>query len=255
MQSAVKSALHTQVDGVSKCARYAFGPNKLHLCGPDANRDVMAYMTEGVSDPGLERILAGFNTMYPYLESIAQANHIRDPFDARVVEAYWIGNQLLEGISKQTFYKHLRDGLKLKDRHGVREFDQMTSKLPQGARMHHSFHVFNAYKRTGHQEKYHNLESMDACRISWGSVVSVDGPSITVMRKPLLLDGHQLYLGEAEEKSIMRRLEDDHSFDELQPGQWISMHWAVPCEIISDENVRWLEHYTRKHIDLANQTL
>lgn len=247
--------VEAQVDGVSKCARYAFGPNKLHLCGPDANRDVMAYLTEGVSDPGLNQIMAGFSTMYPYLESIARANHIRDPFDARVVEAYWIGNALLEGISTQTFYTHLRDGLQLRDRHGAKEFDQMASKLPQGACMHHSFHVFNAYKRTGHQEKYHNLESMDACRISWGTVVSVDGPSITVDRKPLLLDGHQLRLSDAEEITIMRRLEDDHSFDDLTPGQIISMHWGVPCEIITSEHVRWLGHYTQKHIALTNTTL
>ncbi len=255
MPQAVKSDLHTQVDGVSKCARYAFGPNKLHLCGPDANRDVMAYMREGVSDPGLERILAGFSTMYPYLEVIARANKIRDPFDVQVVEAYWLGNSLLEGISNQTFYTHLREGLRLKDRHGAKEFEQMVNKLPQGARMHHSFHVFNAYKRTGHQEQYHNRESMDACRVSWGRVVRTDGPSIIVKRQPLLLDGHRLYLGEEEETTISRRLEDDHTFDELKPRDIISIHWGVPCEVITEENVRWLDYYTQKHIALTNTTL
>ena len=82
----------TSVDGIARCTRYAFGPNRLHLCGPDANKEVLAYLKEGVSDPGLENLLRRFSTLYPYLQHIAQANHIADPCDERVVEAYWIGN-------------------------------------------------------------------------------------------------------------------------------------------------------------------
>ncbi|MFH0952541.1 MAG: DUF6390 family protein [Patescibacteria group bacterium] len=242
-------------DGVGRCACYAFGPNKLHLCGPDANKEVFAYLKEGASDQGLENILQGFQTLYPYLRQIAQANKIKDPFDDRVVEAYWLGNQLLEQVTTKVFYKHLAEGLHLKDRYNSKSFDQLADKLPQGARMHHSFHVFNAYKRTGHDAKFHDLDSMDACRVSWGKVMKIDGPKIIVKRKPLLLEGHKLYLGNQADHTIMRKLEDDGTMDELKEGEYISLHWGVPCEVIGKENIKWLEYYTEKHIVLANQTL
>lgn len=241
-------------DGVALCARYAFGPNKLHLCGPDANREVLSYLNEGATDIGLAKILSGFSTLYPYLETIAHANGIKDPFDSRVVQAYWIGNPLLESVPKQTFFRHLTDKLRLPQQYKKSEFDALAAKLPKGARMHHSFHVFNAHKRTGHEPIYHTLSSMDSCRVSWGRIVRVDGPSIVLRRRPLRLNGQALALGEEEDYQITRRLED-FAFDDVKIGTWISIHWGVPCEVLSKEDIRALAFYTQKHIALANSTL
>lgn len=247
------AAIHR--DGVARCARYAFGPNKLHLCGPDANAEVLAYMKEGIVDPGLEKLLSQFSTLYPYLVHIAHANNIRDPFDERVVHAYWIGNELLETISVKSFFSHLADSLNLKRRYAKKEFDQLAQKLPQGARMHHSFHVLNAYKRTGNDVRFHNLETMDACRISWGRVVSLDGPRITLKRKPLVLNGYHIALDSEQTFAVTRQLQDDIEFDDLAAGDIISLHWGRPCEIITPQDARLLEHYTKKHIALSNLTL
>lgn len=251
----MQTTLTAEIDGVSKCARYAFGPNKLRMCGPDMQQELGAYIDAGETDAGLSRILGDFSTLTPYLQTIAAANNIANVFDPRVVEAYWIGNQLLETISTNTFYTHMRDTLQLKRKMKPKSFNELTNKLPQGARMHHSFHVLNVYKRTGNMEILHTLESMDSCRISWGTVTAVIGPKITVDRKPLLMDGHRLYLGSPESTTVMRRLDDDHTFEDLAVGDAISMHWGTPCEIITANNVRSLEFYTQKHIDLANQTL
>ena len=247
--------LTTLRDGIARCAKYAFGPNKLHLCGPDANRELFSYLEEGITDAGLAGMLQKFQTLYPYLQEIAQANGIRDPFDDRVVHAYWIGNELLEGVSTKTFFRHLIDNLGLRKHTTSKSFDQLTEKLPKGARMHHSFHVFNVYKRTGNMKQLHTIESMDACRVSWGRITAADGPSITVLRKPLRLISHSLQLGNEESYTIHRRLEEDASLDELKPGDIISMHWYQPCEVITERDVHWLEWYTNKHLALANLTL
>ncbi len=242
------------MDGVVRCGRYAFGPNKLHLCGPDANQEVLAYLKEGAGDPGLAALMKRFSTLYPYLRQIASANGIADAFDERVVEAYWIGNELLETVPLRTFYRHLADTLRLKARGARGRLDSLAATLPKGARMHHSFHVFNVYQRTDQGRGLHTVEAMDACRVSWGRVVSVDGPSITVMRKPLRLEGHALALGLEESFRLTRRLEDD-AFESPQVGQLITMHWNVPCEVVNKQNAAWLERYTLRHIALANETL
>jgi len=95
------------MDGVLACARYSFAPNYYKYCGPDANRSIAAYLQEGVSDPGLSVYLSEFAVLYPYLKLIAHENGLTNPFDPRVVEAYWVGNNLLEHIGMKSFSQHL----------------------------------------------------------------------------------------------------------------------------------------------------
>ncbi len=243
------------LEGVARCSRYAYGPNKLRMCGPDQQAELSAYIQTHERDQGLNKILSQFKTLYPYLESIAQANHIRDPFDDRVVKAYWIGNELLEAISPKQFYAHLTDSLTLKRKMNQKNFAELAEKLPVGARMHHSFHVLNVYKRTGQLEILHTLESMDACRVSWGKVTTIDGGKITLHRKPLLLHNNKLLLGDPIVYTLTRKLDDNDVFDEAGVGDWVTIHWHKPCEIVNDRDVRFLEFYTNKHIQLSNMTL
>ncbi|MDO8504356.1 MAG: DUF6390 family protein [Candidatus Liptonbacteria bacterium] len=243
------------MDGVLRCSRYAFGPNRLHYCGPDANKEIASYINEGERDFGLTKLLSQFETMYPYLAHIAEANHIADPFDDRVVEAYWIGNNLLESIPVKKFHRHLAEGLKLKKKIGTKSFAVVEKKLEEGALPHHSFHVLDIWKRTGHLDREHTLESMDECRISWGKILEVSGPSITVLTKPLRYENGKLSLGSEVQKKITRRLEATYDIEQLRPGNLVSIHWSVPCEIITPGQAAMLEKYTRLHLALANKTI
>ncbi|MBI4414803.1 MAG: hypothetical protein HY566_01015 [Candidatus Kerfeldbacteria bacterium] len=242
-------------DGLLRCSRYAFGPNRLHYCGPDANRELFSYMEHEVADPGLTQILRAFSTMYPYLRMIAHANGIRDAFDERVVEAYWIGNSLLDTIRTSVFYNHLRDEQQIGRRLGKKTLDLLGEKLRAGAVPHHSFHVLDIWKRTGHLEREHTLESMDSCRISWGTVTEVDGPSITIETQPLILRVGKLALGEKISKKVVRNLGAELEIEQLKPGQSITMHWGVPCEVVSSRQASELKRRTEEHIRLANTTL
>jgi len=240
------------MDGVLRCSRYAFGPNRLHYCGPDANKEILSYIREGMNDLGLESLLQGFRTMYPYLNYISRVNHIPDPFDEKVVEAYWIGNQYLEHVDKQSFYRHLLEDHHLKKRFGQKTFDHIAEKIGKGALPHHSFHVFNIWKRTGHDERIHTLESMDACRISWGIVQEISGPFITIKTQPIALKNNRLVLGDVTTKKITHQLDADFDVDDLKVGGIVSMHWGVICEILSPSQLAMLKKYTQKSIDLAN---
>src|SRR5207237_641962 len=82
-------------------------PNRLRYCGGDDNRTLFDYGMEGASDGGLPPLLRKFSGAVPYLKLIARANGLADPFDARVVEAYWIGNELLEGVEVRQLYDAL----------------------------------------------------------------------------------------------------------------------------------------------------
>src|SRR6266849_9976169 len=96
------------LDGPQIFARYAFMPNRLTYCGGDDHRALFDYCVAGVTDAGLRDLLRKFTGAMPYLRLIAECNAILDPFDARVVEAYWLGNELLQVVEARALYDSLR---------------------------------------------------------------------------------------------------------------------------------------------------
>ena len=251
------------MQGALTCAAYAFPPNELKYCGPfDKTNDLLGYQEEQVDDEGLKNILAGFHTLYPYLSLIAYENNIRDPLDTRVVEAYWIGNELLKKISGKKLYEHFSEALNLRKKISKNDFSYLVGKIDDGALPHHSFHVLNVFTRTGHQNVEHTLETMDACRISWGKIVvsnrlSVVGPKkLAVETQPLILINGKLNLGKKKLKNITSSVFDTRlpTTDNRKPI-WVSFHWNTFCDILTDRQVRNLKYYTEKAIQLANKTL
>lgn len=243
------------MDGLLRCSRYAFGPNRLHYCGPDANQEVLAYINNNAQGPGLERLLCGFQTLFPYLKLIAHANHIQDPFDPRVVDAYWIGNSLLDHVGKQELYRHLVEDKQLHKKIDSRSFSQVETSIAKNALPHHSFHVMDVWRRTGHLNNLDLIEKMDACRISCGKVIELTGPFVAVETHPLVYQDKQLKLGEVVQRKVTRSFEADIRLEELKIGDLVSIHWGVICEAITPEQAKRLDFYTNHHIRLANSSL
>jgi hypothetical protein len=241
--------------GILRCSRYSFGPNRLHYCGPDANAELRAQIEAGATDFGLAKLLKQFKTLYPYLLHIAKANNIKDPFDSRVVEAYWLGNKLLEVVEKRKLNQFLTDNLGIKRMIGHKEFRWIEEKISHGAVPHHSFHVFNIWRRTGNVNIPHTLQSLDECRVSSGTVISTNGPEITVLIEPLIYAGGKLALGAPVTKILTRQLEAEYDIEQIKPKQIVSIHWSVPCEVISKKQAVMLKKYTLKSLALANQTI
>ncbi len=237
--------------GTLQFIRYGFMPNRLRYCGGDDNRTLFEYGVQGVSDGGLTPLLRRFTGALPYLQLIARANNLADPFDARVVEAYWLGNELLDRVEVRQLYDALleRFGKQLQGR--TREL--VLGKAPAGARPHHSFHVLDVHSRVGQLE--HGLATVDACRVSWGKVVSVDGAELLVERQRLVLREGKLVLGEMGSERVVRQVDGGGFADTAGPGDWVSIHWDWVCEVLSERQQRNLERYTRYHLAIANQTL
>jgi hypothetical protein len=237
--------------GSLRFIRYGFMPNRLRFCGGDDNRTLFHYGVEGMVDGGLAPLLRRFNGALPYLQLIARVNGIADPFDARVVEAYWIGNSLLEGVEVRELYDHLRErfGTQL----SVRTRDLILGKAPAGARPHHSFHVLDIHSRLGELE--HSLATLDNCRVSWGRVRAVEAGELVVDRAALVLRAGQLVLAEPVSERVARHVDGRGFADEALAGDWVSVHWGWACEVLTPAQVASLERYTRWNLAIANQTI
>ncbi len=239
------------VNGTVVFARYAFMPNRLNYCGGDDNKELFDYCVARQSDPGLVDILKKFQAALPYLKLIAYTNGIADPFDLRVVEAYWIGNSLLERVDLVRFYDSLE--ARFAGQLNRKALGYLLSKPPLGARPHHSFHVFDVHARTG--SLTHDLETMDRCRIGWGRVVEADPGRLLVSHRPLKLREGRLVLGNEEPRIITGQINGNGFVSGFQPGDWVSFHWDWLCDVLTERQVKNLERYTRYHLQLANGTL
>lgn len=241
------------MEGPQVFLRYAFKPNSLGYCGGDDNRALFEYGLDGRVDRGLVELENQFDGAFPYLQLIARANGIADPLDSRVVEAYWIGNRLLDRVDMGSLFRSLEE--RFRGRARPKDWRWLVSKVPAGARPYHSFHVLEVYPRIGLMRTgavHHVLETMEQCRIRWGRVLSVGGSDLVVEVQPLVLRGDRLELAEAKRETISRWVYGRGFVDAVQSGDWVSIHWGWACDTLTPRQRANLEHYTRWHIALYN---
>lgn len=240
------------LDGTNRFIRYAFMPNKLRYCGGDDNSEMFAYALAAVREPPLETILRKFTGAMPYLALIARSNGITDPFDDRVVEAYWIGNELLDHVEVRDMYASLRE--RYQTRLSPKLMALVANKAPEGARAHHSFHVFDVW-RTAEHLGGDVLATLDNCRVSWGTVHAIEGADVIVDRRPIVLHAGQLTMGELQRDRVTRLIQGKGFVTTVAPGDTVSMHWGWVCEVLTLRQQANLARFTDHHIRLANQTI
>lgn len=240
--------------GPLRFARYAYPPNELGYCGPDAAAQLLEQVQAGAADGDLRRLLQGFEGAWPYLELIASANGIADPLDDRVVSAYWVGNPLLDRVGPRLLAGSLEE--RFRSRAGV-VWPRLVAPVPEGAVPHHSFHVFGIYPwlgllREGRLDE--PLRVLDRCRIRWGRVCSVGEGTAVVRSRPLVWDGRRLGLGEAVDEPVRARTGRPGPDGSPRPGSWCSLHWDWVCEELDAASLARLRRYTLGQLAVVNRT-
>jgi hypothetical protein len=234
--------------------RYAYPPNELGYCGPDAHPQLLEQVAARADDGDLHCLVRGFDGAWPYLELIAGAAGIGDPLDPRVVEAYWVGNELLDRVGPTAMGISLDD--RFRGRVARREFDRLIGAVPVGALPHHSFHVFGVYPwlgllREGRLDE--PLRVLDRCRIRWGRVIAICGDGTArVLSRPLGWDGHRLQLAAPREERAVLRLGKLGLSGQIRAGQWCALHWDWVCDRLDHRQLVFLRRYTLGQLAVVN---
>jgi Family of unknown function (DUF6390) len=241
------------VPGPVLFARYAFPPNSHGFCGPADSAGFFEYGVTGRDDGGLRAMARQFAGAWPYLELIAGATGLADPLDRRVVEAYWIGSPRLDMVGTPSVGNSMED--RFRSLTGAR-FAGITEGVLAGGVPHHSFAVFCIYPYTGLltdcRKAPHALTVLDRCRIRWGRVRAVRGDQVVVESRPLIWDGVRLELGAPETETAVRSVDGVGMVGELEPGDWVSLHWEWVCDRIAPAQVDRLRRYTERHLAIVN---
>lgn len=234
-------------------ARYAYPPNSLGLCGADVQQTLLEYGAAGESDGGLAELARTFEGAWPYLELIAGANGIADPLDPRVVEAYWVGNDLLGRVTPASLAHHVED--RFRGRLG-RAREHVLEAVAAGAVPHHCFHVFAVYPwlgllRSGVVDG--PLRVLDLCRTTPAVVESVAGETVTVLARPLHFVDGRLRLGERERREARWRDDGLAFVRPPTPGDRVSLHWDFVCDVLTAREARTLAQVTERALAAVNR--
>lgn len=243
------------IRGVNLCSRFAYPPNSLSLCGPDKKNDLLYYSSLSLPDRGTSEILSQFKTLYPYLILIAGENNLKDPFNAKVVEAYWLGNNLLNHISPKTLAGHLVDKVRIRKFTSLKNFQSTMDKLDENSFPHHAFHVFNIYRRTGNLTIPHIVETMDACLINVGKVMEISHQNLKVKTNKLTVKGNRLEFSPGVDRILQWQGGKDILKSKIKKGDEVAYHWGYVCSLLSPLQKMGLIHYTGLALKLGNRHL
>jgi len=247
--------LANSINGIIRCGKYAFMPNYYAYCGPDKNKKLFEYISAEHQDPNLNKILTEFEVMYPYLKLIAKTNKIQDVFDNRIVEAYWVGSKLTENINIKNLYRHFTEDKNLKTKIKKSTIEKILGFNPHNSKPHHNFHVMNIWLRAGKKNIKHTLDSINECRIAWGSVKKIKKSSIIVQYQPLIIEDDNLKLGEEIEREVITQFDDKGFLKDIKIGDKVTIHWGWVCEKINNEQLINLRKYTQESINIFNNQI
>jgi hypothetical protein len=215
--------------GALRFARYAYPPNELGYCGPAGAGEFMG-ITAVDAEAEVRRRARQFEGAWHYLEVIAASAGIDDPLDDRVVEAYWVGNDLTDDLDPGVLMTELRTRFR-------GQTAGSWSHAGRRARAHHSFHVFEVYpwvSLLGGNDDRVPMNVLDQCRIRTGTVTAVRGEQAIVRSQPLTWDGARLALGPAREQTVRWSDSGQGLLASVAVGDLVALHWDWVCDVLDD---------------------
>lgn len=230
-------------EALVRACKYALLPNKLGYCGAsDFSKSYLTFIENPKPSeaPKIEATLRSFRAMYSYLKLIASHNDA-EPFSNDVVEAYWLGNSLLDNVPVEAVKKMIKNAfieIPKEQREKKADF------LKNHALVQHSFHVL--YVNFLNPKVKPVCKNMDMCIVKYGKVI--DSSAKKVKTKSISL---KYALGEIKVIEKVLMLENPFNYD-LKKGTLVSAHWGNIIEPIDEERSKWIKKALLKNVALAN---
>lgn len=230
----------------------------LARCGPqDAYKVLFDYVTNQAdfTESAIREILKQFEVATPYYTLIARANGLDDPFTDQVVEAYWLGNDLLDKVRSEAVGWVIEQDVKREGWNPEQIALMFRAITLEKARAHHSLSVLYFFTRPGIELEplvaKSIQKSLDDCRVCSGIVIE-RGEQLTVMYQPLLFDYKRIVrIGEPEKKMVDWGMLNPND-SAVDTGSIIAFHHAWAIECLNIAQAQNLDKYTRLTLAAVN---
>lgn len=256
------------MSGLKLAALYGFYPYRLGFCGvqkESAKKIISRYLSgEKIPEQKIRKILETFKGAFSYYKLIAKSNGIEDPFDEKVVKAYWLGNQLSEKVPIAALRKMLIKEFTKRGLLSKELAEEKAREIPLGSMAHHSFHVLVIGSVAGPELFSDGL--LDICRIGWGRVIKklkirnktpkelLYNPTgqelkILIEYQPLIKN-RNFTLGKFIKKEIFW---DKDFIPRVRVGDNVATHWNYVVQVLNKRDLLNLKKYTHLTIDSLNE--
>lgn len=227
------------MDNFLKAIRYSCKPHELGFCGPQEvnSKDILKKYLLGkkCSNKLIKKMLDEFIGAVSYYREIARLNNIKDYFDKRVIEAYWLGNGLLDNVKTDDLKNIILTDFVKPDLLTKEKALKIVDKIPSGVVAHHTFHVFFVGSITGRVEITTKLK--DVCKVSWGKVVEIFEKD-----RKIEVETEQLF---SKQFKVKIKIDWDKEFlPQLKKDDLVSFHWERVVEKITKKEYNNLIKYT-----------
>ena len=209
-------------------ARYLLMPNKLKYEKLDSSdQQLFNFCCGSGNEKEIKSLLKEYHAINMFLELIAKKNN-KKPFDKEVLEAYWLGNDLLKNISSDDVKTHLKDSLE-KNKAEPELIKELIPAVPENIHPHHTFHILHIHSIT--KDKNFIYSNFNKGKVNYGKVIEINKDSLTIEKNNKRKQIHY----------------DDKFISNYKVGDLISFKWDFALDVITKKQAEQLDHYTEKH--------
>ena len=266
--------------GIELALRFSYMPNALQYCGPKvAHSNFLKYIsnssnTKTFNPKDKEKLkgkiknnLKNFEALYPYLSAIAKKSK-KDYSDYKVVEAYWIGNKILEKFNK-------KDMAKIIFELGKKGLPKIIAKktienLKEGFVPHHNFNVGFVGVGQVSGSVPTTLKNMNNCMILPAKILKIEKSlknnddnkkeenNLIVSRVLLERENGKYKL---TKNDMNNKKNNTHKikvkflpnlFKKIKVGDTVAIHWNFAAKILTNKEEKNLLKYTNQILETIN---
>jgi len=223
--------------GIQLAARYALMPNKLSFSkAEDIDRVLFDYCCGKGDEKHVQRILRS-SSGYANFMNIIAARSGKKVDSPEVIEAYWVGNSLLDALTADDLREMIRSKVAGLD---PKVAEELIEKIPDGVVPHHSFHVLHIHAMTGNQIMYGKV---NLCTVQSGIVREIQEDHLMIDQEPL--DVESATLGPVERVQVKY---DKEFLPNVQVGGIVALHWEMAIDLLTPKQAASLKKYTLQNL-------
>lgn len=228
-------------------SRFCLPPNSLGYCGKNTAVSKFKKCIINGDCENVEEEVGKFIVLHPYLKTISQITGL-PKFSYKVIESYWIGNDLL----KKTKLEHYDLLLKNFKKQGVPDFflEELKQKFPKKFIPNHLFQVLHIGVGKASGAVPFNLESINNCMIRWGKVKKIKNNQATIILNSIEQD-KTVYKLTIKNGDV---LFDKKIVENLKVGKSVAVHWNMIIKILTKNEEKDVIYWTNKILESISNT-
>lgn len=219
-------------------SRFSTPPNSLGYCGQGtAQAKFRKCIIEGKC-VGVAKEATKFIVLHPYLKTISEITK-QPKFSYKVIEAFWIGNNLLKKASLED-YDLLLDNF---EKQGVPKFfvDDLRKNKPKTFIPSHLFQVLHVGVGKASGAVPFNLKTINNCMIRWGKVDKLEKNKAKIKLNSLKKDSQYKLI-----KKDMSIPYDPEVVSNIKVGSIVAVHWNMVIKVLTKREVDNLVFWTKE---------